>query len=252
MVNTAFWWAIGSVFFVSLISFTGALTLVLRKAFLDKILFYLVSFAAGTLLGAAFLDLLPEAVELNGSTPVFIWTLVGILTFLLVERVFLWYHCHDHKCTHHKVTPVGYLNIVGDGIHNFLDGVVIAASYLVSIPLGIVTTVAVMFHEIPQEIGDFGILIYSGFSRAKALFYNFLTALTAVLGALVALFYGVSEGATLTPLIAFAAGGFLYISLVDLLPELHHQQETERTVSFLASFFLGIATIWALTTLTGA
>ncbi len=152
-----------SVLVVSFVSFAGVLTLAARKN-LNKILRILVSFAAGSMAGAAFLVLLPEAVETGSSQSVFFFMLLGVIAFFVLENFLHWYHCHKGNCKVHRFT---YLNLIGDGLHNFLDGMVIAASYLVSLPLGVVTTIAVIVHEIPQEIGNFGILIYGGFSKKR-------------------------------------------------------------------------------------
>ncbi len=244
-----------SVFIVSLMSLIGVVALVLKPKFTNKILFILVSFAAGALLGAAFFDIIPESLETahDGVMPL---VLAGIVFFFVTETFLYWYHCHSMKCErhshirgghHHVKLPFTYLNLIGDGVHNFLDGVIIATSYLVSIPLGIITTIAVIFHEIPQEIGDFGILVYGGFTRMEALAYNFLSALVAVVGAVIAYFFSIMVE-NLTPwLLPFAAGGFIYIASVDLLPELHQQQKFKKaTIQFLF-FMLGISVMWALT-----
>ncbi len=145
--------------------------------------------------------------------------------------------------------PLTYLNLIGDGVHNFLDGVIIATAYLVSIPLGVVTTLAVVFHEIPQEIGDFGILVFGGFSRFKALFYNFLSALAAVAGALIAYYFATTTQYVTNWLIPVAAGGFIYIAAVDLLPELHQTTNFKKAITQLVFFLLGIAVIWLVTQL---
>ncbi len=244
-----------SVFIVSLMSLVGIVTLVLRPKLMNNILFVLVSFAAGALLGAAFLDMIPESLKHapDGVLPI---VLAGIVFFFVTETFLYWYHCHSMHCErhshirgghHHVKMPFTYLNLFGDGVHNFLDGVIIATSYLVSVPLGIVTTLAVVFHEIPQEIGDFGILIYGGFSRGEALAYNFLSALVAVLGAVVAYFFATMVD-NITPwLLPFAAGGFIYIASVDLLPELHQQQKFQKATLQFLFFMLGIGVMWALT-----
>jgi len=238
-----------SVFLVSLVSFVGVITLYLRPKLLDKILFGLVSFAAGALLGAAFLDLLPEALEATGG-PVFVYALLGIIIFYMIETFLNWYHCHyghhHHHSQHHKVHPFAWLNLFGDAVHNFVDGMIIAAGYIASVPVGIATTVAVVLHEIPQELGDFGILVFGGISRGKALFFNFLSALTAVLGALLVYFFSsvFNLSAILVP---FAAGGFIYIASADLLPELHKERNVQKAFTQLFFFLLGIGVIWLMT-----
>jgi zinc and cadmium transporter len=234
---------LASTFLVSTISIIGILFLVLRKKVLDKILLMLVSFASGSLLGGAFLHLIPEALSPYDEI-VFIVILVGILVFFLLEKS-LWKHCHEKECPVH---PFAYLNLFGDGLHNFIDGMIIAASFLVSIPLGSATTIAVISHEVPQEIGDFGILVYGGLSKRKALFYNFLTAITAIAGATFT--YAFYEFIPkMAYLLAFAAGSFIYIATTDLIPEM--RKERKLTVSF-AQFILllaGIMLMWLLKTI---
>ncbi len=200
----------------------------------------LVAFAAGALLSTAFLDLIPEAIET--ASPLFI--LIGIILFFVIERFIHWHHCHDKECEFKTTKAVGHLNLIGDAVHNFIDGVIIAAAYLTNIELGIVTTIAIAAHEIPQEIGDFGILIHSGFTRKKALFYNFLSALTAVLGALIT-YWAASAITELIPfLIAIAAGAFIYIAVADLLPELHRETSTKKLLLQFFFFILGILVIY--------
>jgi zinc and cadmium transporter len=234
---------LGSVILVSLIAFIGVLTLYFHPKKLDKMLFSLVSFAAGALLGAAFLDLLPEAAHHDGEK-IFVFALIGLIVFYVIETYLHWHHrhyTHHHFKKHHK-KPFTILNLVGDGIHNFVDGMIIAASYLVSVPLGITTTIAVILHEIPQELGDFGILVYGGFKKRKALFFNFLSALTAVLGAMVVYFFGAKEH-IVHFLVPFAAGGFIYIACADLLPEIH-KEEREGSIAHLIFFLMGVAIIY--------
>jgi len=233
-----------SVFIVSMISFVGVFTLYMQKN-LHKLINYLVAFAVGGMLGAAFLDLLPEAVEKTPSWGFYV--LAGIMAFFLIELYFHWHHHHTHvKVGHKHIHPVGYLNLIGDGAHNFLDGMIIAASYIVSPALGFITTIAVIMHEIPQEFGDFGILIHSGFAKGRALFFNFLSALTAMMGALVAFFSMGFIGNLSIFLIPFAAGGFIYMATADLLPEIHKHQGREifETMTQTALIFLGIGLIW--------
>lgn len=237
-----------SVFLVSLMAFVGVITLYLKPKFLEKILFGLVSFAAGALLGAAFLDLLPEALEKNGG-PVLVYALVGVVVFYILETFLFWYHCHygHHHHHHHHMGSIAFLNLFGDGVHNFVDGMIIAAAYLSSIPVGIAATVAVILHEIPQELGDFGILIYGGLSRKKALFFNFLCACTSVLGALAVYLFSTRIQNISAILVPFAAGGFIYIASADLLPELHKERDLKKALIQLIYFLLGIAIIYAMT-----
>ncbi len=231
-----------AVFIVSLISILGIFVFLKEKT-LNKILFFLVSFAAGSLLGAAFLDLLPEALEggFKESVPVFI--LLGILSFFILEKFLYWHHHHTgHE--HEEVHGFTYLNVIGDAIHNFLDGAVIAVSFMNNTALGIVTTIAIIAHEIPQEIADFSILIYGGFSKMKALVYNFLTALTAVIGALAAYFYSNAIENSTIFLTSFAVGGFVYIASTDLIPEIHKEKDFRKSIAQFGLLALGIFFIW--------
>lgn len=222
-----------SVFLVSLISLIGILSLLKIKIF-EKTMPFLIAGAAGTLIGVAFLDLMPHALE--ESPNAFVYVIFGIVSFFVLERFIFWHHCHDGVCDIHTIS---YLNLVGDGVHNLIDGMVIAAAYLTSIPLGISTTVAIMFHEIPQEIGDFAILVYGGFDQKKALFYNFLSALMGFVG--IAITYLLSSVEGLFPfLLAFAAGGFIYIATADIMPELKKEVEFRKSFIQLICFISGI------------
>ncbi len=229
-----------SVLVVSLISFVGIFAISFKADKLKKILIYFVAFSAGALFAGAFLHLIPEVVEKTGfnlKIPLFI--LLGIILFFIIEKIVCWNHCHI-PITKKHVHSFAIMNLVGDAFHNFLDGLVIAASYLVSIPLGITTTLAVILHEIPQEISDFGILIYGGFSKRKALLVNFATALTAVLGAVIGLFLsGFIKGIEFI-LVPIAAGGFIYIAGSDLIPELHKEFQLKKSILQLIVFVLGI------------
>ena len=233
---------LASVLIVSLVSVLGIL-IFFRQKTLNKMLFYLVSFAAGTLLGAAFLDLLPEVIEggFTKATPLII--LAGMLSFFVLEKFLHWHHHHaEHE--HEEVHGFTYLNIIGDGIHNFLDGAVIAASFMTNTALGIATTIAIIAHEIPQEIADFSILIYGGFSKAKALIYNFLTALTAMIGALLTYFFSSAVEGSSAYIAAFAIGGFVYIAGTDLIPEIQKEKQLNKSMLQLLMLAFGIALIW--------
>ncbi|HLC61015.1 MAG TPA: ZIP family metal transporter [Candidatus Nanoarchaeia archaeon] len=229
---------------VSLISIIGILIFI-NKKLMDKSLFFLVSFAAGTLLGAAFLDLLPETLENGFNTFIPIFILIGITSFFVLEKFLHWHHHHtEHQ--HKEVHAFTYLNLVGDGIHNFLDGAIISVSFMSSTQLGIATTIAIIAHEIPQEIGDFGVLIYGGFSKLKALVFNFLSALTAIIGALVAYFYSSRFENSNLYLSAFAIGGFVYIAGTDLIPEIQKETDLKKSFIQLILMILGIFLIWAV------
>jgi len=235
-----------SVIIVSLISLIGVFTLSIKKEKLEKFLIYLVSLSAGTLLGDAFIHLIPEAYENNlDKISVSLYILSGILIFFILEKFFHWRHCHHVSSGNHP-HPFSYVVLAGDTAHNFIDGMIIAASFLISIPVGIATTTAVIFHEIPQEIGDFGSLVYGGFSRAKALFFNFATALTAVAGAIIVLAINANTAEITNFLVPFAAGGFIYIASADLIPELHKETEIKKSFGQLLTFVLGISIMLGL------
>jgi zinc and cadmium transporter len=232
-------YSIVSVLIVSLIAFVGILTFAIKVKKLKKILIYLVSFSAGALFAGAFIHLLPEIVKRVGfSYKISLYVLGGIVIFFVLEKVVRWRHCHVPM--RKGVRSFAYMNIIGDVFHNFIDGLIIAAAYIVSFPIGLITTIAVVLHEIPQEIGDFGVLVYGGFSRRKALLINFLSALVAVLGAIVGLVLsGFVSGIELI-LIPIAAGGFIYIAGSDLIPELHKETKLLRSIWALVAFVLGI------------
>lgn len=231
-------YTIGSVIIVSLISLIGVFSISIDEKRLAKILLFMVSFAAGALLGDAFLHLLPESMEdgLALKAPVFI--LVGIFAFFILEKIISWRHCHIPTSEEHP-HPVGMMNLIGDGFHNILDGMIIGGSYLVSIPLGVSTTLAVILHEIPQEIGDFGILVHAGYSVRKALFFNFLCALTAVAGAVLTLAVGLKSASVSAFLVPFTIGSFVYIATADLIPELKKETALKKSLLQLLFILLG-------------
>lgn len=206
-------------FFISLFALVGVFTLSLKEEFLRKILMNLVSLSSGALLGGAFLHLMPEGVEKMAPEKFFIIVLAAILFNWLVEKVLHWRHCHKGAdCEHHHT--MGYMNLFGDSIHNFIDGLIIASSFIANPALGWSSLIAVGLHEIPQEIGDFGVLLHSGFSKKKALVANFIVALMVVVGGIVGWFLAQRIDNIVTYLLPVAAGGFLYISASDLLPEI--------------------------------
>ena len=192
-------------------------------------------------MGGAFLHLLPEAIESNTGPDAFIIVLVGFIIFFIIEKVLHWRHCHKGGCEVHTFT---YMNLIGDSIHNFIDGLIMAASFTISIPLGVTTTIAISSHEIPQEIGDFGVLIYGGFSKKKALTLNFLVALTAVLGGITGyLISNLIENIAIF-ILPFAAGGFIYISATDLIPEIKKEMNMKKYMATLLVFIIGILIMW--------
>ncbi len=237
---------------VSLFSLVGIYALSLRETKLHNILLVLVAFSAGSILGAAYFDLLPEAIELVGSV-VFIYITLGFILFFFLERFIYWYHGHGHEAdipdeiANRTVTKgFAYLNLIGDGIHNFVDGMVIAASFLIGFSVGLAATVAVIFHEFPQEMGDYGILVYAGFKRSRALLLNFIVALAVVLGGISAVFFIEAVEALSGLLIAFSAGGFIYLAASELIPELHKETSFKKSVVQFVMFILGIVLIWYL------
>ena len=229
-------------FIVSLISFVGVITLALKDKILNKILLILIGLSAGALMGGAFLHLLPESVENSKGLDVYLLVLVGFILFFLIEKVLHWRHCHKGECDVHTFR---YMNLIGDSIHNFIDGLIMAASFVLSIPLGITTTIAIATHEIPQEIGDFGVLIYGGFSKKKAILLNFLIALTAVLGGIIGYFISNQIENIVIYILPFAAGGFIYIAATDLVPEIRKELDMKKYMVTLFVFICGILLMWA-------
>ena len=239
-----------SVFIVSLISLVGVLTFSLKEEGLRKILLYFVSFSAGGLFGDAFIHLIPEATEKSGfGTHISLYILVGIIFSFIVEKFLQWRHCHIPTSEEHPHS-FAYMNLFGDGVHNFIDGLIIGGSYLASIPLGVASTLAVVFHEIPQEIGDFGVLIYGGINKSRAIFFNFSTALTAILGAIVALSLNFLTQGFIPFLVPFAAGNFIYVAGSDLIPELRKEEpKFLKSTLQLTAFVFGVLILFSLTIL---
>ncbi len=229
---------LGSVTIVSVISFVGAVFIGLREGLMKRILMVLVAFSSGTLIASAFLDLLPEALDELLPVRAFSYVVLGIVVFFAMEKFLYWRHCHEGECPVHMFA---YLNLVGDGMHNFIDGMIIAATFLTSFDLGFATTLAVVFHEIPQEIGDFGVQVYGGLSKKKALTYNFISAMTAVVGAVI--IYFLRDLSVVPLLVPFAAGGFIYIAATDLMPELHRRSRASESVLQFLSILMGLALI---------
>lgn len=237
-----------SVFLVSSLSLVGIFTLSLKREKLQKILLFLVSFAVGALFGDAFIHLLPESFEnlgINLSTSLYI--LVGIFIFFVLEKFLRWRHCHILTSQKH-LHPVVTMNLAGDALHNLIDGVIIGASYSAGISIGITTTLAIILHEIPQEIGDFGILVHGGLPVKKALFFNFLLALSAVVGAILSLAIGTHIKDYILLSLPITAGGFIYIAGSDLIPELQHDCKASTSFWQFISIILGMG-IMALLTL---
>ena len=239
-----FLFAIIAVSIVSLLSLLGAALLLIGRIHLHKIMSPLIAISSGVLLGSTFFDLVPESLE-HMPDQAFAIILIGIITFFSLEKLLNWHHHIDGDHAGETKTA-GYLTLIGDGIHNFIDGVVIGGAFLISIPLGMSVTLAVIAHEIPHELADFTILLHSGFSNKKALIYNFLSATTAILGTILVL--GIDSFAhTFTPyLIPFAAGNFLYIAMSDLIPELHHKKSKLASIIQIIALIAGALLIRAL------
>jgi zinc and cadmium transporter len=235
-------------FAIALIAFIGVFALALKERLLNKILLILVSLSAGALMGGAFLHLLPEAVEKNQPIDPFLSVLIGFLLFFVVEKVLHWRHCHKGKCDVHTFH---YMNLIGDSVHNFIDGLIIAASFIVSIPLGLTTTIAIAAHEIPQEIGDFGVLIFGGFEKKKAIVLNFAVALTIVAGGIIGYFISKSTEIAVAFLLPFAAGGFIYIAATDLIPEIKKEVNIPKSMATIFVFICGILIMWLIKNILG-
>jgi zinc and cadmium transporter len=235
-----YFYIFGSVFIVSALSLVGVFFLSFSAGFFKKLIFPLVSLSAGALLGDSFLHLIPEAAEASqGRLNVWFYLLAGLILFFVLEKIIHWRHCHIPTSSEHP-HPLGLMNLIGDSLHNFFDGAIIAGSFLISPVLGLATFIAVIAHEIPQELGDFGTLIYAGYSRRRALWLNFLTALTAMLGALAVVILGAEISGFNDFIIPFTAGGFIYIATADLIPELKKETRAYRSLLQLACILVGI------------
>ena len=224
---------------VSLLSFTGVFALAFSEKQIQKFLIIFVSFAAGALIGGAFFHLIPEVLT---ADPDFffpsIYILVGFSLFFVLEKVLRWHHCHNFDCDSNQ--HLGHLNLVGDGIHNFIDGLVIISAFAAGPQLGIPVVISISLHEIPQEISDFGVLLHSGWKRGRALFFNFLSALVAIFGVVIGyLLLNQIEGINQF-LLPFAAGGFIYIAASDLIPELHKEVELRKSIISFLVFLSGL------------
>jgi zinc and cadmium transporter len=232
-----------SVILVSLISLIGLFTISIKEDRIKKLVPYFVSFSVGGLLGDALLHLLPESIEMNSVLNLSLFILAGIISSFIIEKYVHWRHCHIPTSKQHP-HPFAIMNLIGDSVHNLIDGLIIGASYLSSVNLGITTTLAIALHEIPQEIGDFGVLIHGGFKRNRALLMNFVTALTAVAGTMISLFVGSYASGLKEFLVPFALGSFLYIASSDLIPELHKETEPSKSVLQFIMMTFGIAIMY--------
>jgi zinc and cadmium transporter len=237
----AIYYAFISAFVVSLISFVGVLALAFGAKKLQGLLFVLIGLAVGTLFGDVLIHLIPEIFDgLSGEVALpGILIMVGIVTFFVLEKFFHWHH--QHTCVGEDCNlpePMGYINIASETVHNLLDGILIGAAYLVSVPVGVATTVAIIFHEIPQEISDFGVLIHAGFKKKTAILVNFISALFAILGVAIAVAVGSRSEMFIDIILPLTAGGFLYLAGSDLVPELHKEQSLKKSgLQFVAILF---------------
>ncbi len=228
---------------MSLIALVGLFTLILKEATLRKIILPLVAMSAGALLGGAFLHMIPESIgKFKTNQMVFIWVLIGFSIFFLLEQFIHWHHCHRVPSEHKQ--PVTYLILIADAIHNLIGGLAIAGAFIVDMRMGIVTWIAAAAHEIPQELGDFGILIHGGWSKKKALIFNFISASTIILGALLA--YFLSNYINIAFLVPLAAGNFIYIACSDLIPEIKHGCSIKNNIIHFIFFILGILLIYGV------
>lgn len=236
-------WIIAATFSISLAAFIGAFALFLKEKIMERILLILVAFSAGALIGGAFLHLIPEAIQEIGFDEmsifsIFSYLLFGFCTFFVLEQLISWHH--HHAVEHPKIMPFSYLTLISDGIHNFIDGLVIAASFMVNSQIGITTTLAIALHEIPQEIGDFGVLVYGGFDKMRALSLNYISALTVVIGGIVGFTLYSWLGGSIAGLLPFAAGNFIYIASTDLIPEIRFKESMTKSLTRFIVFLAGI------------
>jgi len=245
---STFAWILVAGLVMTAIALVGSVTLLLRPATLERVVTPLVAFAAGSLLGGAFFHMLPAAARELEVERVFLWTMAGFTLFLALEQFLHWHHCHRADASCRK--PLTYLILLGDGLHNFLGGVGIAGVFLIDVRLGITAWLAAAAHEVPQELGDFGVLLHGGWRRGRALLFNFLSGSTFLLGAL--LTYALSSAADLSFLVPLAAGNFLYIGASDLVPEVNKHERLGGSLVHFASFAGGLALLWGLRATSGA
>ncbi len=240
----AFWEIMAATLAVCAASLVGIAYFLFKPKLLDKVTLLFVGLSAGTLLGDAFLHLMPESVGKSGADFFGLVFIASFSFFFLLERLVKWRHCHDPA--HRRVHSFAYVNLFGDAVHNFIDGLIIAASFIASPAVGLATTIAVFAHEIPQELSDFGVLVYAGFTKRKALACNFLISLTALAGALVGFYASAAVSGLQALLLPVAAGSFVYLACSDLVPELHKQENQRKALASFAFFLAGLALMYAL------
>ncbi len=233
---------------MSAIALTGSLTVLLKESTLKKLILPMVAFSSGSLIGGALFHMLPAAIEHMGNTVVlFVWVAFGFLMFMILEHVLHWHHCHRATSEHKK--PLGYLILIADGVHNFLGGLAIGALFIVDFKLGLSAWLAAAAHEVPQELGDFGILLHSGWKKSSALIFNLLSGLTFLVGGLVA--YFLSFTIEISFLVPFAAGNFLYIGAADLVPEFKAPADRKKSYLYILCWTLGLGLLLAIRLLNG-
>jgi zinc and cadmium transporter len=266
------------IFVIGCLSLSGLFLISLKEKTLDDILFILVAFATGSILATALFDLIPESLhhleELNANGAgitkefLFINVIFGFVIFFILERFIYWFHGHAHEYENKlvcydelnessskilekggKIKSFALLNLIGDGLHNFLDGIIIMVAFLSDPATGVIITLAVAFHEIPQEIGDFGILIYGGFTKKKALIFNFLSGMIALIGGIIALIFSNTVAFFNLFFLAFSGGGFLYIASTELMPELIKEKNLKKSIIQVLIFICGLLLIIVLVTL---
>jgi zinc and cadmium transporter len=241
-MNTLTWILLGGVV-MSVIALTGSVTLLLKQATLDRIIMPLVAFAAGSLLGGAFFHMLPAATQdTSDALLVYAWTLTGFTVFFALEQLLHWHHCHRASSSCRQ--PLTYLILIGDGLHNFLGGLGVGGVFLLDIRLGIAAWLAAAAHEVPQELGDFGVLVHGGWSRRKALLFNLLSGVTFLIGGVTA--WMASATLDISFLVPFAAGNFIYIGASDLVPEVNKHRSARTNVVLFACFVGGIGLLWLI------
>lgn len=224
----------------------AVLLLSFKKIVLHKITLFLLSLSAGSLMGGAFFHLLPEASEKLETSQLYLIVLIAFIFFFFMEKLLFWRHCHKENC---HVHTFGYMNLFGDALHNFIDGLVIAGAFVIDIRVGIATTIAIALHEIPQEIGDFGVLLHAGFNKTKAIIINYLVALTVLLGGITGYYLSSSLENFVPYLLPFAAGGFIYIASSDLMPEIRKETNLKKSILSFFVFILGVVLMYLATLL---
>lgn len=250
-MNQVWLYSIVSVIVVSLLSIIASIPFLIKKKLSNHTLLFLLSISVGVLLSTVLMDFLPEIFSTGENSLKFsLYILFGFLVMFVIEKLIHWHHSKrecKHDCGHSHAYNLAPINLLGDGIHNLIDGLVIAGAYSVNITLGLVATISVIFHEIPQEIADFGVLLYSGLSKKKAILFNLLSALTALVGVVIGLILTSKIHSFEELIIPFAAGNFLYIAASNLLPQLHRHCKLKETFYHILAILIGIGIVLLVT-----